>query len=83
MRKRFSLILFTVLSRFAIAAQPPPAPTPVPAATPDTSELFDLGKQLFDQYATPEVKAQFEFPSREQWDGFAVLLQEALQNGSI
>jgi len=27
--------------------------------TPD--ELYDLGKNLFDQYAPPEVKAQYDF----------------------
>jgi membrane-bound lytic murein transglycosylase D len=82
MTVRIKPILAVLAASSSLVAQSP-APTPVTAATPDTSELFDLGKQLFDQYATPEVKAQFEFPTREQWDAFAVRLQEALQNGSI
>ncbi|HTT57985.1 MAG TPA: lytic transglycosylase domain-containing protein, partial [Opitutaceae bacterium] len=41
------------------------------------------GKALFDQYAPPEIQEQFEFPSREQWDGFAAKLQQALNGDSF
>jgi len=54
-----------------------------PAPPPDTDELYKLGQQLFDQLAPPEIKAQFEFPSKEQWDGFAARLQHALENNSL
>jgi len=61
---------------------PSPSPTPSqPAATSDA--LFDLGKSLFDEYAPPEVKDQFEFPSKEQWDAFAAQLQRALDGDSF
>jgi membrane-bound lytic murein transglycosylase D len=74
---------------------PPPKPPdqpapPAPAAagrtarqplTPD--QLYDLGKSLFDQYAPPEIKGKYDFPSREQWDEFALKLQRALDGDSM
>ena len=56
------------------------APVPPPS---DTDELFKLGQQLFEQLAPPEIKAQFDFPSKEQWDTFAARLQHALDNDSL
>ena len=87
-------ILFALLATFAGAApvppeQNPPAPA-APAApaerppqplTPD--QLYETGKMLFDQYASPEIKEQYEFPSREQWDEFAAKLQRALDSNSF
>ena len=66
------------------AAVPAPAPPPSAAEQPPaTDALFDLGKALFDQYAPTDVKEQFEFPSKEQWDAFAVKLQRALDGDSF
>jgi membrane-bound lytic murein transglycosylase D len=70
----------------ALAAIPAVAQTPPPQATksaPDTDELFKLGKQLFDDLAPDEIKAQFEFPSKEQWDAFAARLQRALEGDDL
>jgi membrane-bound lytic murein transglycosylase D len=71
--------------------QPAQAPPPPAAATPGASEeqtltpdqLYELGKTLFDEYASPEIKQQYEFPSKEQWDEFAVKLQRALEGDSL
>jgi membrane-bound lytic murein transglycosylase D len=52
-----------------------------PALTPD--QLYDLGKGLFDQYAPAEVKEQYEFPTKAQWDEFAAKLQGALAADSM
>jgi len=52
------------------------------AAPPNADELYALGKSLFDQYAPPEIKEEYEFPSREQWDEFAAKLQRALDGDS-
>ncbi len=62
----------------ALAAQTPP-----PAAGPETDELYKLGKQLFDDLAPSDIKEQFDFPSKEQWDGFAVRLQRALEGDDL
>jgi membrane-bound lytic murein transglycosylase D len=61
-------------------AEAPPA-VAVPAE--ETAELFRLGRELFEQLAPAEVKAQFEFPSKEQWDSFAGRLQRALAGDSL
>jgi membrane-bound lytic murein transglycosylase D len=57
-------------------------PTPTPAAV-SSDDLYGIGKQLFDQYASPEVKGQYEFPSKSQWDEFAARLQGALDDNSL
>jgi membrane-bound lytic murein transglycosylase D len=82
-RVRRSLLLCTLAT--AVAAQPPAAaPRPAtPAAQPTTDDLFQIGKQLFEELAPAEIKEQFEFPSKEQWDAFAVRLQRALEGGSL
>jgi membrane-bound lytic murein transglycosylase D len=71
------------------STQSPPA-KPSPAAADANSEqtltpdqLYDLGKSLFDQYASPEIKEQYEFPSKQQWDEFAAKLQRALDGNSV
>ncbi len=62
----------------AQAAPKPPAEPPLA-----TDALFDLGKSLFDEYAPAEIKDQFAFPSKEQWDAFAAKLQHALDGDSF
>lgn len=68
-----------------LAAQPPAAAPRAgqPAPTPTNDELYQLGKQLFEGLAPPEIKAQYEFPSKEQWDAFAGRLQRVLEGGSL
>ena len=76
MRARW--ILGLAAGILAAKADPPPA-----AAPADSDDLYRLGQQLFDQYAPPEIKQQYEFPSKEQWDQFAVRLQKALDDNSL
>ena len=78
MNTRWQLALF-LTAVLPAAAQ---TPTPPPAA-PTSDDLYKLGKQLFDELAPPEVKAQYEFPSKEQWDEFAVRLQRALEGDDL
>ena len=49
-------------------------------AEPSLDKLFETGKALFDQYAPDEIKEQYEFPSKAQWDEFAARLQHALDS---
>ncbi|HEY9250110.1 MAG TPA: lytic transglycosylase domain-containing protein [Rariglobus sp.] len=60
----------------SLLAQDPP-----PAA--DTGDLFTLGQALFDAYAPPEIKKDFAFPTRRQWDEFAARLEKTRQTGSL
>jgi membrane-bound lytic murein transglycosylase D len=62
----------------AAAAEPPPSPTPA-----NTDDLYRMGQQIFDDYAPPEIKEQYSFPSKEEWDAFAGRLQQALDNNSL
>ncbi len=76
------LISLGVGGLFAVAAAQTPAPAPPPAANP-ADDLFQLGQQLFNDLAPPEIKAQFSFPTREQWDEFGLRLQSALEGESL
>jgi len=77
MRLRPIFLTLAVVSGLA-AAEPPQK-----KATPSADELYEAGKQLFDDYAPPEIKEQYEFPSREQWDTFAARLQQALDKDDL
>ena len=88
MRPLFRLLLLhfsLTLAPAVLVAQPAPVPAPATTepALPTTDELFQLGQQLFDQLAPPEIKAQYEFPSRQQWDEFAARLQKALEGDDL
>lgn len=61
-------------------AEPQPARQP---SAPDADALYNLGQQLFDEYAPPEVKQQYAYPSKQQWDAFAARLEGALQGNSV
>ncbi len=88
------LLALAAIATPAWAAAPagagPTARPPSPAANgadadpaPSPDAVYEFGRTLFDQYAPPEVKAQVEFPSKEQWDEFAARLQRALQGDSL
>lgn len=53
------------------------------AEDPSLDKLFETGKALFDQYAPDEIKEQYEFPSKAQWDEFAARLQHALESNDL
>ncbi|MBA4136417.1 MAG: lytic transglycosylase [Opitutus sp.] len=71
----------------ALIAQPksPPANPAPPPAEPalDLDALMEQGKELFDEFAPPEVKEHFEFPRREQWNEFARRFQRALESNDL
>lgn len=81
MRVFLLLVFLAIVSRLA-AAEPADTKKPPPPAPP-TDELYEQGKALFDEYATPEIKEQFEFPTRERWDEFAGRLQHALESDDL
>jgi membrane-bound lytic murein transglycosylase D len=53
------------------------------AEEPALDKLFETGKALFDQFAPKEIKEQYEFPSKAQWDEFAARLQRALESEDL
>ena len=62
------------------AAPPPKAPAAPPESPADA--LYETGKDLFDSLAPDEVKEQYEFPDRVQWDDLVRRLQAALAGDS-
>jgi 2',3'-cyclic-nucleotide 2'-phosphodiesterase (5'-nucleotidase family) len=60
-----------------------PAATEDEAETLDVDGLFALGRDLFETYAPDEIKEQFEFPSKQEWDEFAARLQAALESNDL
>lgn len=56
----------------------PPEPPPEPEA-----DLYDLGQQLFEAFAPEEIKERYRYPTREEWDDFAIRLDRALQSHSL
>jgi len=49
----------------------------------DKNDLYSLGQSLFETYAPPEIKKEFAFPTREQWDEFAARLQKTRETGTL
>jgi membrane-bound lytic murein transglycosylase D len=79
-RSAWSLLL---LGGAMLCAQTPAPPAkPAPAAAEEV-DLHETAKQLFDAFAPTELKAQYDFPSRGQWDEFAARLQRALETEDL
>jgi len=77
------LVACFVLGALSGASVSRSAPPPAKDAEVDLDALFRQGRQLFDDYAPPEVKREFYFPSKEQWDAFAGRLQAALDQNDL
>ncbi len=53
------------------------------SARAQDEDMFEAGQALFEAFAPPEIKAEFAFPTREQWDEFAARLEKTRQTGSL
>ena len=76
--KRRILWSFGLLGAALVTAAEPPPKSPPESPEISADALYEAGKDLFDSLAPPEVKEQFEFPDRAQWDAFLTRLQAAL-----
>lgn len=78
------LILIGALAATLARGDEPPKQAPAnQTGQPSAADLYEQGKALFDQYAPPEIKEQYEFPSKTQWDEFAAKLQRALDSNDL
>ncbi len=75
----FPITLVSLLAAGAMFAAAPAAP----AANTDEEDLLSVGQALFDAYAPPEIKKDFAFPTREQWDAFAARLEKTRETGTM
>jgi membrane-bound lytic murein transglycosylase D len=81
-RRRLSVA--GLIASTVTAQTPGPSPAAKPAPPPvDADAWYKLGQQLFDEYAPPEVKDQYEWPSPQEWQAFLDRLQTALQSDSL
>jgi membrane-bound lytic murein transglycosylase D len=82
--RRLLLLPLTAVAVFA--TEPVPVPAPATSANPaatDSDDLFTMGQALFEALAPPEIKEEFAFPSRAQWDEFAARLEKTRESGSL
>ncbi len=63
-------------------AAPETAAQSAVASTTDADEFFRRGREFFDQLPAV-LKAQLEFPTREEWDANLARLQRALEGDSL
>src|SRR5687768_4106516 len=86
MRRVVLLVQSTLISSFGAgglwAAQPAPASAEsAPGAEADA--LYEVGRRLFDHLAPAEVKAEYEFPTKERWNALIAKFQRALEGDSL
>lgn len=74
-RKSLVVVMLAAVSRLPGAD--------APAKAKDPEDLFSLGQRLFEEWAPPEVKAQYAFPTRAQFDAFMPRLVSALEGDSL
>ncbi|HUR59263.1 MAG TPA: transglycosylase SLT domain-containing protein, partial [Opitutaceae bacterium] len=58
-------------------------PSAAGAADAEMDQLFRLGQVLFEQLAPAEIKAQYDFPTKERWDALVVKFRRALEGDSM
>lgn len=75
---RTILVILLLLPVVAVrlGAEEPPKGEESQDVTVD--DLYEAGKNLFEAYAPPEIKEQYEFPDKARWDDFVARLQAAL-----
>ena len=73
-------IVCVLLLLFSIAKSNEPV---AETEEPTLDDYYQVGQALFDAFAPPEIKAQFEFPTPQQWMEFANRFQNALQGDSL
>lgn len=81
MKQRAQVALGLIL--LGAAGSVSPGAQPAPITDVDTDELFRVGAQLFEQFAPAEVKAQYDFPTKERWDALVAKFKRALEGDSM
>lgn len=82
-RRWLRAVVVIVIASTGAAAEPQTSKQEEEETPPSLDQLYELGKSLFDQYAPAEIKEEYEFPSKEQWDQFAARLQQGLEQNDL
>ncbi|OAM91935.1 lytic transglycosylase domain-containing protein [Termitidicoccus mucosus] len=61
----------------------PPKPAPRPLTQADFDALYELGSQLFEDYAPDQIKEHYQFLTKDEWNAFTAGLQRSLSAGSF
>lgn len=86
MPRFFSSVILWLAVTISVCGQDEPVSEPAgEEAAPQVSldDLYDTGQMLFNLFAPEEIKADYEFPTRERWGEFVVKLQQALQGDNL
>ena len=78
--RRSPQILRWLIPPFVVAMTPAAAPGDVEI---DPEAVYEQGKELFDRYASDEIKRNIEFPRRADWDEFLARFQQALEGDDL
>jgi membrane-bound lytic murein transglycosylase D len=78
----FGAVLIALTVNGVRAAQPA-SPADAAAAEAELDRLHRIGEQLFQHLAPAEIKAQFDFPTKERWDAFVKKFRRALEGDSL
>ncbi len=70
--------IFLLLGTLAASAAEPSRASSAATDEVSADDVYQAGKELFEAYAPDDVKAQYEFPDKAQWDRIAARLQAAL-----
>jgi membrane-bound lytic murein transglycosylase D len=70
--------IFLLLGTLAVSAGGQPRANSGPAEPVSSDDLYQAGKELFEAYAPEDIRAEYEFPDKAQWDRIAARLQAAL-----
>ena len=81
MRSRVSRMLCRCAGGLALGAMAVAATAPT-APRHEADELYETGRVLFEQLP-PLVRANLEFPTRQEWDASLARLQRALEGDSL
>ena len=82
---RFKPAVLQALAVATVAQRPPEQTADLAAAAGELNpdQLYEMGRVLFETFAPAEIKENFEFPTREQWDAFATRFQGALESDQL
>lgn len=72
-----------LLLAVGVAGAAEPSADGAAALAKESEEMFRLGRALFDRLAPAEVKAQYDFPTKERWDAFVAKFQRAMAGDSL
>lgn len=54
-----------------------------PVSIEEMNAIYDFGRRLFDDYAPEQIKEQYDFMSREDWNALIAQFHKTLETGTL